>query len=869
MLVGLTLLFLFYSCVPSKNGTQSSPPDVKISASQVKDDTAKKSISRPKPYKEVITANAITSKGLFTIHKIEERYYFEIPDSLLGKDLLTVNRISKAAAGNRPFNGNLGLAGDEIGENVIQFIKSRNDKIFFKRISFQEISNDSSANGMYRSVQNSNLQPIVASFDIKAIGPDSLSSVIDVTDFLNNDNDILFFNAGLKKVYALGTIQPDKSYTQSMLSFPVNVEIKTVKTYFNPDLDNFAPGHSQFNTYLINSSIVLLPAKLMKPRYADDRVGYFTVNFTDFDQSQEVKTSSLITRWRLEPKQEDVEKYKRGELAEPQHPIVFYIDPVTPQKWVPYLIQGVNAWEKAFEKAGFKNAIHAEEAPKNDSTWSLEDARHNVIMYKASEVENANGPNVHDPRTGEILESHINWYHNIVQLLHDWYMIQVGLDDPKGRAMQFDDELMGKLIQYVCTHEVGHTLGLLHNFGASATVPVDKLRDKKWVSENGICPSIMDYARFNYVAQPEDSIATKDLINRIGVYDEWAIEWGYKWLPDIAKKEEEKTYMNKWIIDRTSKNKMLWFGSQQNSFDPRCQAEDLGDDAIKASYCGIKNLKRLLPLLQDWTRVANSDYKELYRMRNQAISQYKRYMWLVEKNMTAIEFDSKTIEQKEIPLHFVSREKQKEAIKFLHDELFTTPDWMLLKKQFLYYGGNPFELTNLQEDILHDLLIPQKFVQLFWFEATDPENCYHPADYLNDVTDGIWSELKNHQPITNYRRYVQKACVYHLINSMAQVNEKNLGSTAVRCMDAFSLYRSKIQDLVKQINNALPYYKDEIIKAHLTDVRQKFMKALDPNANILGSNTYTGKEINNDFNRIKLIENHINQFDNWNDFMKK
>src|SRR5690606_15429008 len=381
---------------------------------------------------------------------------------------------------------------------------------------------------------------------------------IDVTDYISSDNNVLFFSSTLKTSNRIGSQQSDKSYIAGVRSYPTNIEISTVKTYGRTAAPSTS-GSSRSSapsgniTVELNSSLVMLPKVPMKPRNYDARVGYFTTGYTDFDANPHgVESVRLIKRWRLEPKPEDMEKYKRGELVEPAKPIIFYIDPATPKKSVPYLIQGINDWQKSFEKAGFKNGIIGKPArtKAEDPEWSLEDARYSAIVYKPSPIPNASGPSIADPRSGEILESHINWHHNVMQLIHDWYFVQCAPVDEGARTMRFDDELMGQLIRFVSSHEVGHTLGLRHNYGSSSTVPVEKLRDKKWVEENGHTPSIMDYARFNYVAQPEDNISRAGLFPRIGDYDDWAIEWGYKLFPNITSEEEEKAHLNKWVITR-------------------------------------------------------------------------------------------------------------------------------------------------------------------------------------------------------------------------------------------------------------------------------------------------------------------------------
>ena len=535
----------------------------------------------PKPYKDVITSKALTSKGLFTIHKIEDKYFFEIPATLLTRDILVVNRVSKSSIESaKQFYG---YAGDQIGENVIRFEKGPNNKIYLKNISFNVNPSDSTK-PMFRSVMNSNIQPISMAFDVKAYAPDSLGGgvVIDITDNITADNEIFGFAGFAKSQFQAGVFQSDKSYIISVRPYPTNIEITTVKTFSKsagqqlpiPGLPPAPPSQATV-TLEMNSSMVILPEKPMKPRYRDDRVGYFSTGYTDFDANpQGVKDINLIARWRLEAKPEDMEKYKRGELVEPKKPIIFYIDPSTPKKWVPYLIAGINDWQIAFEKAGFKNAIMGKEAPtrQQDSTWSLEDARNSAVIYKPSSVENAYGPSTVDPRSGEIMESHIGWFHNVMKLLHDWYMIQAAAVDPKARKMVFDDDLMGQLIRFVSSHEVGHTLGLPHNFGSSAGVPVENLRNKAWVEANGHTPSIMDYARFNYVAQPEDNISAAGIYPRIGDYDKWSIEWGYKLIPEAATAEDEVAILDKWI-EAKANDKRFYFGRQGQPDDPRDQSE--------------------------------------------------------------------------------------------------------------------------------------------------------------------------------------------------------------------------------------------------------------------------------------------------------
>lgn len=824
---------------PAANGSSNGTPGASSTPSQPR--------SGPRPYKDVITDKARTDAGLFTVHQVEDKWYFEIPDSLMNRDILVVSRISRSAAGLS--NGFSGYAGDIINNNVIRFTKGPNNKVFLHRVSYDQRASDE--NGMYTAVANSTLPPIMQAFDVRAYGIDSVtrtrSTVIELTDYLAGDNDVLFFNPRTKTSLQLGAQQTDKSYISSVRSYPINIEIKTVKTYgrsstpATPGSNPFANAPSGGNfTLELNSSLLLLPKEPAKPRYFDPRVGYFTRSYTDFDANpQGVKEIQMAVRWKLEPKPEDVQKYLRGELVEPKEPIIFYIDPATPKKWVPYLIQGVNDWQVAFEKAGFKNAIMGKVAPtpQEDSTWSLEDARFSAIVYKPSSTQNASGPNVHDPRSGQILESHINWYHNVMQLLRNWYFIQTAAVDTGARKMQFDDRLMGELIRFVSSHEVGHTLGLRHNFGSSSTVPVDSLRNKKWVEANGHTPSIMDYARFNYVAQPEDNISRSGLFPRIGDYDKWAIEWGYRWLPQFKTAEEEVPYLQQLTTERL-KNKRLWFGTETNPDDPRSQNEDLGNDAMKASMYGIKNLQRIVPNLIQWTKEPNTGYEGLSEMYNQVVGQFGRYMGHVAKNIGGIYETPKMNDQPGAVYEYTPRSIQKEAMNFLQQQLFTTPTWLLNADIFSRTGENPLlVISSRQEPIINRLVSTNTLNKLFAMEAANPATAYKAIEMMDDMRRGIFSELYNRRATDMYRRNLQKMFTERMIALLPNQAPTTSGSGGItinvtpslnpKNTDAYSVLRGTLRTLRNDIRTALPLITDNATRLHLQDLADRISTALD------------------------------------------
>ena len=795
------------------------------------------STTGPKAYKEVITDKAVTRSGFFKVHKVEEKYFFEIPDMMLGMDILVVNRLSKTQAG-------MGYGGDQIGQNVVRFEKGPNNKIFLRTISYSVYAKDSSSS-MFTSVNNSNVQPIAAAFDIKSFSKDSTGSVIDITDFISTDNEVLFYSSAAKSALRIGSLQADKSYVVSVKPYPINIEITTQKTYGrSPAPPGTGGGGPSGNlTVELNSSFVLLPKVPMQARHFDARVGYFAVGYTDFDANpQGVKSISIAKRWRLEPKEEDIEKYKRGELVEPKKPIVFYIDPATPKKWIPYLIQGVNDWQVAFEKAGFKNAILGKRAPtkEEDSTWSLEDARNSAIVYKPSDIANASGPSISDPRSGEIMESHINWYHNVMELIRDWYMIQAAPNDARARQMLFPDELMGELIRFVSSHEVGHTIGLRHNFGSSSTVPVENLRNKAWVEANGHTPSIMDYARFNYVAQPEDNISTEGLFPRIGDFDKWAIEWGYKRYLDYKSPEAEKTFLNQLVIEKL-KNHRLWFGDgESNQDDPRSQTEDLSDDAIKASTYGIKNLQRIVPQLMQWTKEANSGYENLSDVYSQISGQFSRYMGHVSRYISGIYKTPKVVEEAGAVYEYGPKAKQAEAVAFLNQQLFATPTWLINYDIFTRTGGNPLSIIgNIQDGTLNRLLGANTLNKLIQAETAIGNNAYKITDLIGDVKRGIWSELSTKKPIDVYRRNLQKSYISVLNNLLNPApitisfggGGGGFGAPApvnTDKSDIKSVVRAHLSALKGEISAASAGIADPMSKYHLQDILKRIDNSLNP-----------------------------------------
>jgi hypothetical protein len=796
----------------------------------------------PKSFSEFFTKKVQAQKGVFTVYFQDDKYFFEIPDNLLGRELLAVTRFAKVAGGARKYGGEI------VNEQTLQFEKGPNQRIFMRVVTL--ISKADSSQTIAKAVKNSYLDPIVASFDIKALGKDSTSNIIDVTDFFKGDNQAVSLTSGLKRNFNVTSLATDRSYIESIKSYPINLEIKTVKTYSasapTPGIPNAggtaipAAINAGAVTFELNTSVRLLPKEPMNTRLFDSRVGYFADNFVQYsDDQHKVDNQIFAVRYKLEPKPEDLENYKKGQLVEPIKPIVYYIDPATPKKWVPYLIAGVNDWNVAFEKAGWKNAIQGKEWP-NDSTMSLEDARFSVIRYFASDIENAYGPQVHDPRSGEILESHIGWYHNVMNLVHDWYMIQTAAVDPGARKMKFDDTLMGNLIRFVSSHEVGHTLGLRHNMGSSSKTPVEKLRDKKWVEANGHTASIMDYARFNYVAQPEDNISQSGLFPRIGDYDKWAIQWGYTYTG--KGDEEDKKINNKWVIEALSKNERVWFGGEGYNADPRAQTEDLSDNAVIASEYGIKNLKRIIVKLPEWTKEEADHYENLSDMYTQLASQFNRYMGHVLKNIGGVNETFKSIEEKGDVYAPTTVAMQKAAMNFLQTQLFATPTW-LLDKNILNKISNPVaneRLQTIQISVLKNLLDKGRLYRLTTSATRFSNASYSLHDMMEDVRKGLFTELSNHQSGDVYRRNLQKTYV-SVLGDLINPNTTaamSAGAAAPRIAmgpaidventDVVSEARAQLKKLAGSIQANKASINDVNAVNHYDDLQDRIKNILNP-----------------------------------------
>ena len=797
----LTVTFIQTSDAQRKK-RKKKKDKTEVSAKKKKD---KKQI---KPYNEVITDKAVTDKGLFDVHRVKEDYFYEIPKTLLGKEMLMVTRIAKTSSG-------IQFGGEKTNTQVLRWVM-KDKKIFLKQVSYSVVADKELP--VHQAVANSNMETILFSFPIKAFSKDENNVVINVTSMFIDDVNTLGLPSYYKKRFKISKPDKTRSYIESIKSFPMNIENRHIKTYFAKKAPSRGASQAQAITVEMSNSMVLLPETPMKRRYFDKRVGWFTSSQVDYGlEAHKSKKVTFLDRWKLEVKDEDIEKFKRGELVEPKKQIVYYIDQATPVKWRKYLIEGINDWQVAFEAAGFKNAIIAKMAPtaEEDPEFSPEDVRYSVVRYLASDIPNANGPHVSDPRTGEILETDINWYHNVMTLLRNWYFVQTSAVNDKAQTTEFSDEVMGELIKFVSSHEVGHTLGLPHNMGASSAYPVDSLRSAIFTQKYGTAPSIMDYARFNYVAQPEDKGVA--MMPNIGIYDKYAVSWGYRPIMDKSAVEEKET-LNAWITKHDG-DKLYRFGKQQRGvIDPSSQTEDLGEDAVKASNYGIKNLKRTMTNLVKWTYKEGEDFDELEELYGQVLSQYNRYMGHVSANIGGVYENYKAFGQDGDVYSHVAKSKQRNSVNFLNKQLFKTPKWIINKEilRKTQSTGAVKKVRTLQLRTLNSLLSVKKLHRVIENKALNGKSAYSIGLLMKDLRNGIWSELKSGKSIDSYRRNLQRAHI-EILSKLLEDNS-----------DVRSYARNELIALKYMANRSAVITKDEASKYHLKDIKIVIMNILDP-----------------------------------------
>ncbi len=784
-----------------------------------------------KPFSEVVTDDAVSDDGLFSVHLEDDgaKLLFQIPDSLMGREMLVVSRLAKTTEGFE-------YGGAKVNTQAVRW-ERQGDFVLLRTVRYASVAADSLP--IYRAVRDAQFEPIVARMPVVALGPDSTSVVVDMTDtFVTSDTPVFGLPSGAREQFKVRRLDKDRSFLARAQAFPRNVEIRSVLTYDASE----PPENASTGTLSVemSHSMVLLPDELMRPRRYDERVGYFSIDQTDFGlPAQRAESRRYVTRWKLVPS--DMEAYARGELVEPVEPIVYYIDPATPYEWRDALKQGVEDWNVAFEEAGFKNAIRAEDPPTDDPDWSPEDSRYSVIRYFPSETQNAYGPHVHDPRTGQILESDIGWYHNVMNLLRNWFFVQTAAVNPQARAPKFRQDVMGELVRFVSAHEVGHTLGLPHNWISSNAYSVDSLRSPTFTAEHGTAPSIMDYARFNYIAQPGDGVV--QLMPRVGEYDKWAVKWGYTYFPDATSEEQERERLQAMTM-ATRGDLALRYGAQTfDPVDPRSQSEDLGDDAVYASQLGLANLKRIVPRLQEWTTVEGEDYGDLDELYGQVVGQWARYLGHVGRQIGGVEIDPKMVGEDGVVYQPVDADRQREAVAFLIEEGFTTPDWLLDSELLgrIEPAGSTTRIQNLQEGALNRVLDPVRIARLAEAEWLAGD-AYPAAELMDDLQEGLFEEIRTGRSIDPARRSLQRAYVDRL---GVMLNADDLGVPAQFASRVYGyspqspdrsevrpLARGALLSLQSALSRAVSRYASDSERAeryHLLDLQARVEDILDPN----------------------------------------